>query len=175
MSQEAIVVLTYKSIDTLLRQGGTSSWKLDRTRARRCAYAVCTRNAYDENTEGPEPHHTGFLVGKVRDVVPTPDRDGRFLVEFSEYALINEPEVWKGDRNPVRYANVEDLDIPFDTLKWRPMPPRPDDAAKAPAEPSQPAPAVSAGDRPLTMAEAKRGLALTFGVPSEAIEITIRG
>jgi len=28
---------------------------------------------------------------------------------------------------------------------------------------------------PLTMAEAKTGLALTFGVPPEAIEITIRG
>jgi len=28
---------------------------------------------------------------------------------------------------------------------------------------------------PLTMAEAKKGLALTFGVKPEAIEITIRG
>ena len=28
---------------------------------------------------------------------------------------------------------------------------------------------------PLTMTEAKNGLSLTFGVPPEAIEITIRG
>ena len=30
-------------------------------------------------------------------------------------------------------------------------------------------------DRPLTMAQAKRGLALTFGILPEAVEITIRG
>jgi N-acetylmuramic acid 6-phosphate (MurNAc-6-P) etherase len=28
---------------------------------------------------------------------------------------------------------------------------------------------------PLTMTDAKKGLALTFGVPPEAVEITIRG
>lgn len=175
MTTEAIVVLTYKSIDTLLRQGGTSSWKLDRARARRCAYAVCTRNAEDSRVEGPELHHTGFLVGKVLDVAAAPDRDGRYIVQFSEYALINAPEVWKGDRNPVRYAKVEDLDIPFDTLDWQPMPTKSAGAAEAPARPSQPPPAASAGDRPLTMAEAKKGLALSFGVAPEAIEITIRG
>jgi hypothetical protein len=30
-------------------------------------------------------------------------------------------------------------------------------------------------DRPLTMTQAKKGLALTFGVSPDAIEITIRG
>jgi hypothetical protein len=174
MTKEAIVVLTFKSIDTLLRQGGTSSWKLDRTRARRCAYAVCTRNAEDPRVEGPEPHHTGFLVGKVLDVVPTPDRDGRFLLQFSEYALINEDEVWQGDRNPVRYAKVEDLKIDFDALDWQPMPSMPTGMAEATVD-SPIAPPSAVGVHPLTMAEAKRGLALTFGVAPEAIEITVRG
>jgi len=32
-----------------------------------------------------------------------------------------------------------------------------------------------AGGKALTMAEAKKGLALAFNVPPEAIEITIRG
>ena len=31
------------------------------------------------------------------------------------------------------------------------------------------------GMRPLSMADAKKGLALTFGVAQDAIEITIRG
>jgi hypothetical protein len=38
-----------------------------------------------------------------------------------------------------------------------------------------PAATTLAAERPLTMAEAKRGLALTFNVPQSAIEITIRG
>jgi hypothetical protein len=33
----------------------------------------------------------------------------------------------------------------------------------------------ASGVEPLTMAEAKKGLALTFNVPPEAVEIAIRG
>ena len=63
------------------------------------------------------------MVGKVKDVVPTPARKGRFLIQFSEYALVNVPDVWKGDRNPVRYVErLEDLGIDPLTLKWKPMP-----------------------------------------------------
>jgi len=40
---------------------------------------------------------------------------------------------------------------------------------------SQPSPANASSARALRIAEAKRGLALTFGVNEEAIEITIRG
>jgi hypothetical protein len=40
--------------------------------------------------------------------------------------------------------------------------------ASAPVKPN-------AGVQPLTMSEAKKGLALTFGVAPETIEITIRG
>ena len=138
MIAEALVVLTFKSVDTLLKQGGTSSWRLDRAHARRCAYAICTRNGKDRRCEGPEPHHTGFLVGKVLDVVPAPNDDGDFLVEFSEYALIDIPEVWKGDRNPVRYAKIEDLEAEFDlrldALDWQPMPAKPTGAAVATAD-----------------------------------------
>jgi hypothetical protein len=179
MPQEVLVVFTFKPIDRLLREGGTSSWKLNWSRARRCRYAICTRNALDERRPAgaSEPHHQGFLVGKIRDVALSPDRPERkrALVEFSEYALIDIPEVWKGDRNPVRYEKVEDLDIDFDALDWQPMPSKTNGVAEAPAEPSQPVSAITTGDRPLTMAEAKKGLALTFGVAPEAIEITIRG
>ncbi len=45
---------------------------------------------------------------------------------------------------------------------------------EAEAADSEPAPSVAAGV-PLTIAEAKRGLARSFGVSEDAIEITIRG
>ncbi len=71
MSDEAIVVFTAKSVEHLLREGGTSSWRLDRNHARQCSFAVCTRNANADWVEGSEAHHSAFLVGKIREVVPS--------------------------------------------------------------------------------------------------------
>src|SRR5437763_7560121 len=123
---EALVVFTAKSEETLLRDGGTSSWRLDPRHARRCPYVVCTRNARASWVEGDEPHHSAFLVGRISAVVPAePDdpEDDRFLVRFSHFAHINLPEVWKkGDRNPVRYATLEELGVDAASLQWEPMP-----------------------------------------------------
>jgi len=85
------------------------------------------------------------------------------------------PDVWKkGNRNPVAYADLEELGIDPLTLEWEKMPEK--------MEPSVPAltgPLPNGGLHrlcsALTIPEAKKGLSLTFGVPPEAIEITIRG
>jgi hypothetical protein len=180
MSEEIAVVFTAKSIERILREGGTSAWRLDRNHARRCPYAVCTRNAHADWVEGPEAHHAAFIVGKISDVVPckpTPENDeapeNRYLIEFSEFARVNVPNVWAGERNPIKYRSADDLGIDFSTLKWEPMPKPADAPAPVVATPSAANLKPSVGS--LTMAEAKQGLALTFNVPPEAIEITIRG
>jgi len=170
MSNEVAVVFTAKSVDRILREGGTSSWRLDRNHARQCGFAVCTRNAYADWVEGPEAHRSAFLVGKVHEVVPAPDHEGRYLIQFSEYAEVNIPNVWKGDRNPVKYAPLEQIGIDPSTLKWTPMPSRVEQPARN-VPSATPSNAVGA----LSLADAKKGLAITFGVPPEAIEITIRG
>ena len=173
MSTKCAVVFTAKSVERILAEGGTSSWRLDRNHARRCSYAVCTRNANADWVEGPEVHHSAFLVGKVRDVVPclpTAENkealENRYLIQFSKFARVNIPEIWKGDRNPVKYATLEDLGIDPSTLKWETMP---EESEKKDTPPK------TLGHLGLTMTEAKKGLALTFGVPPDAIEITIRG
>lgn len=174
MSDEVAAVFTAKSVERILREGGTSSWRLDRNHARQCAFTVCTRNANADWVEGPEAHHSAFLVGKVRDVVPSPDPEfeDRYLIQFSEYARVNIPDAWKGDRNPIKYAaSLKDLGIDSSTLKWEPMP----ESVASPEPRSQVAPIKGTDVAPLTMLEAKKGLALTFGVPPQAIEITIRG
>ena len=182
MSQEVIVVFTAKSIERILEEGGTSAWRLDHNHARRCDFAVCTRNAHahwDQSNWAPatEAHRTAFLVGKIHDVVPCPTtpedkkaREGRYLVKFSEMARVEIPNLWKGDRNPVKYMSFKDLGINPSTLQWEPMP-EPVNAAK----PSDAVVSINNGVKPLTMGEAKKGLALTFNVPPDAIEITIRG
>jgi hypothetical protein len=166
MPHEVAVLFTFKSVERLVREGGTSAWRLDRTHARRCHYAVCTRNAHSEHTEGSEPHHTAFLIGKVSDVVPV-GHNGRFLIQFSEYAHLNIPNSWHGGRNPVSYSTLENLGIDVHALDWQPMP-EPEGAELSPATPRD-------SERGLTMAEAKAGLARTFGVSPEAIASTIRG
>ena len=92
----------------------------------------------------------------------------RWLIKLSEYAEADYPEKWGEWRNPVKYTTLEELGIDSKKLKFQPMPtptkvltpPPPPDRSKAGA---------------LTIAEAKAGLALQFGVPPEAIEILIKG
>jgi hypothetical protein len=170
MSEKAAVLFTAKSIERILREGGTSSWRLDRNHARQCSFAICTRNAHADWVEGQEAHRSAFLVGKIKDVVTSPTYNDRYLIQFSEFALVNIPDAWKGDRNPVRYSTLEEIGIDPAKLKWEPMP-KFVDTPKTETEPIPLTQVVGA----LTMAEAKKGLSLTFGVPPEAIEITIRG
>jgi hypothetical protein len=180
MSEEIVVVFTAKSVERILSEGGSAAWHLARNHARRCEYVVCTRNLHTKWGDGTEEHQSAFLIGKIRDVVscrPTPENaeheKNRFLIEFTEYARLNIPNAWKGDRNPVKYGRLDDLGIDPAKLKWERMP-EPDNApAPVAVIPSATSSKPIVG--PLTMAEAKKGLALTFNVPPEAIEITIRG
>jgi hypothetical protein len=104
------------------------------------------------------------MVGLISDVVPSTETEGRWLILFSKYALIEVDDQWEG-RNPVAYYTAEEYEgaIDFDALKWKPMPPPVLDAEAAITK------------KGLTIAEAKAGLAECFGVDPSAIEITIRG
>jgi hypothetical protein len=184
----AVIVFTFKSIERLMREGGTSSWHLNRNNAKQCAYVVCTRNTKRDDAadllEDPaqlddapktEAHRSAFLVGKISNIVLCPrhgdEKPQRYLIQFSEYARVTVLDAWKGDRNPVRYGTLKELGIDPSTLKWEPMP-APKVSTPAPSA-SEKATSNTTGH--LTMAEAKKGLALTFGVSPDAIEITIRG
>ena len=147
---DIISVLTFKSVETILKNGGTQSWVLDRKKAANCDYVVVCRNANSRTPEDDIPHGTAFLVGKIKDVVPSTEVDNRWLIKISEYALIDVPEQWEG-RNPVGYwkDNAYD-DIDFKNLPYTPL------------------------ETGLTIGEAKLGLSVGLGVPVEAIEIIIR-
>ncbi len=162
MVENVISVLTYKSVQTILDTGGSQSWALSRQRAKGCTYAVVCRNANTREAEDNTEHGTAFLVGKISDVVPSTNHDGRWLLVFSEYAPCSFPDQWEG-RNPVAYWTTDDYpDINFDALTFQPMP-------KAELVPPATAPSND-----LTIADAKLALSRTFGVQPSAIEITIR-
>ncbi len=171
MSQDqVIVVFTDESAERILLKGGTSAWRLKPNHARQCSYVLCTRNVNGNGGRGPVEHYTGFLMGKLADVVSVPGSHNgdRYLAQFSEYAHVNIPDAWnKGDRNPIRYSALEEIAVDASSLKWKPMPAPAESGGNS--EPSE-RPALAA----LTLQEAKMGLAVTFGVKPEAIEITIR-
>lgn len=164
MADDTLVILTAKSADTLFKSGGTQSWVLDRAHAKRCTYAVICQNAHSDWGDGREPHGKAFMVGRIDDIIPSTETEDRWLVTFSEYALIDRPNAWGGWRNPVHYTTLEEIGIDPTTLQFKPMP--------QPVIPQAPAPGAPTR---MTFSQAKEGLALAFGVPLEAIEITIRG
>jgi hypothetical protein len=157
-----IVVFTSKGPNRILADGGTSSWRLDPKRARDCDFVVCTRNA-----KGGNGHRAAFLVGKLGKVLVSekcpPDR---YLLTFTEYALVDIPDVWKGERNPVRYSTMDELGIDPEQLKFKPM----QEPAIGPSAEAAPVPANGS----LTFEQARAGLSAKFGVPPDQIEITIR-
>jgi hypothetical protein len=115
------------------------------------------------------------MVGKVaglRKVAREHDRD-RYLLLFSEYALVDVPNFRSGStRNPVTYSDVgqckgNGLDI--ESLDFKPMPEIIPDIASASTASS---PTTKKG---LSIAEAKEGLSAFFGVPVESVQITISG
>ncbi len=169
----AILIFTGKSKETTLNVGGTQSWVLNRARARKSRYAVLTRNIEADWSEGNEPHGSGFMVGRISEVVPSKEVADRWLIKFDEYAEINERDLWPGLRNPVHYTTIEEIGVDVSQLEFKSMP-EPDGLEGDPSVKST-SPALNAGDTPLTIAEAKKRLALTFGVEPDAIEITVRG
>jgi hypothetical protein len=166
MPHPAIAVFTGNSADEILATGGSASWVVNAKHARQRRYLVCTRNARAVGFADAEPHGAAFLIGVIKDVRHVGfDAKGlrRWAIDISEYAPLMVPNAWKEWRNPVKYTTLEELGVDLKGVELRPMP--------APTRTE--GPIVSAA-RPLTIAQAKEGLSLQFGVPVEAIEIVIR-
>lgn len=172
--KNTVVVFTARSPGRIIAEGGSQAWVLNPARAKQCEFLVCTQNLHhpDHNfSDATEPHGSAFFVCKISGIDHSPEgRRGRWIIEFSEYARVDVPDVWKHWRNPVRYTSLPELGIDVTKLKFEPMPNAKDRPAKR--EPTAPAAWPPAA---LTIPEAKKALAATFGVKPDAVEITIRG
>ncbi len=154
-----VKVLTGKSLQTMFKEGGTGIWKANPERVKRCRYVVCVRNIYAEWSEHDYPHSTAFVVGRGLSIIDVPD-EGRIIIGFSEYAKINIPDSWDGSRNPVAYLTSDELGIDLDEQDWQPFPTQ--------------APVHQSTIKPLTIPEAKLGIAQALGISVEHIEILIK-
>src|ERR1700738_1862256 len=164
-----IVVFPSDSVDTILRQGGSGDWVVSAKKADSRKYIVCCRKPNWSNRKEGIPARAAFLIGRVAGLRQRPgsetDRDQmRYLIQMADHAVLEKPGVWKERvRNPVAYSTLDDLQIDLRGLKFKPMP--------VGAETTN----ESTGAKQMTIADAKNGLAATFGVSPDDIEITIRG
>ena len=174
MSQPADTIMTFtaRSPQRIISEGGSQAWKLNLRHAKKCTYLVCTQNAHnnDEDFEdATEAHGAAFLVGRISDF-RRPDEGNeqdRWMIEISHYARINVPDAWDHLRYPVRYVTLSDLGIDADALDWLPM-------LSASAAIGEAGEGTVPFTGMLTIEQAKIGLAATFRVKPDAIDISVR-
>jgi len=172
MSTPCLVVLTGRGSARLLSEGGSQAWRLNRENAARYSYCVCVQNRNVHWGGADKEHHHAFMIGRIKEVVESKEAPDRYLILFSEYAEIDHPNAWPGLRNPVRYGTLEEFGVTDPTtLTWQPMPPI---TAVMPLSSQKTEDEDKNVFGPLTIQEAKAGLALGLGVPETAIEITVK-
>jgi hypothetical protein len=158
---DTIVVFTKKDLEVMFEQGGSGDWVANEDRLSKCVYLVAAANAYAAGSGHDATKHAhAFLVGKISGVKDAPESPGRKIIQFDEYAEIDIPKGWVGQRNPVRYTELSEFGLSPEQIQWI----------------SFPADRVKEYDLTpeLTVEEAKRGLAKKLGVSPKCIEITIR-
>lgn len=169
---DCVVVLTARGITQILREGGSQAWRLDPSHAGKYEYAVCVQNTKPSWGTPEAKHHHAFLVGRISGISRSPDHpETRWILNFDSYAEIDVPNQWGGNRNPVSYGSLEKMGIDISKLDFKPLQkvefPESDEGVGLGFD--------DVGIRPLSLQEAKRGLAMKFGVSEEDIQITING
>jgi hypothetical protein len=165
----AVMVLTSETRQSILENGNSGDWVLNPKNVSRCQYLVCCRKLNWKNRAEGTPHRAGFLVGRIAGLKKLERSENkrlqpRYRIALSEYAELSPlAEIWRKElRNPVAYDTLKNLGIELRRLRFKPIP--------------LPQPTGKSGEAaPMTIAEAKKALAATFGVKPEDVEITVRG
>jgi hypothetical protein len=197
---QVLCVRTNKTLRALLHAqngggggGGAMSWKFQAHRVPPGGLVVLCRLKDPKSLEtyaDPHPHNAAFMVGRVRDVVVSPEHADRKLIRFDAYAEVSVPGVFPDQRNCLHYATPEELaerGLDLGRLEFRPIPVPAADGPAAAAEVGVAA-AAAAHAAPLrpsgkerrrlsimeAIEEARRHLGARIGVPPEKIEIVLR-
>lgn len=167
--EDTLCVRTRDTIDDILAANNSAAWFLQPRRARAARYLVCAGLDRERSSEERRP----FLVVEISEVVLDPDASkerARYAICFERYALLDpeQQDVLTGSQNPVRWGALEDFvsNAP-DELKWVQAPEKSLPYSYSRRVSREP---VQGG---LSVDEAKKGLALRFGVPEASITITI--
>ncbi len=170
---------TDEPISTIINNGFTGDWPLNRDIAVACDYVVLCRNVSGKYNHDKTTHNRGFMVGKVSNVIHKSTvskgkrKVNRFIVSLSEFAEIDVDGLWPKLRNNVHYVQDYTLLDTLGELIWKPIAAAAFEPNLVPNEIKTLAESRSNDPHKLTMDQAKERLALTYGVRPEAIVITI--
>ena len=157
------MVFTSKSLETMLREGGSGNWAANRDRLKHAKWIVATRNEKSNWNQGSEEHGSAFMIGRISGIrsAPNPEQN-RFVVSFDRYADLNIANAWTGSRNPVTYTDLATLGIEPDILKWKEfIHHQVGDAGPSASEPS------------LVIDRARCMIAEAFSISPDAVKITV--
>lgn len=117
-----LLIFTSKQRDDIIELGGTGWWKVDPVKARRATHVILVHNAHDRLRSGDPDHHgRSFMIATIRDVVQ--DEDGRWLIQFDEFANTDAGVEWPGYRNPVTYVDSDEILGQLTLGDWEKMAP----------------------------------------------------
>lgn len=131
MSDEAIAVFTSRSEGEILQAGGSQSWILDLSRAKKAKYLICVRNRNGEHYDQRPPlddwaHGAVMMVAPITGIIKAPEmldsQPERWMICFEQYSAFdktqNASNVWKELENPVQYTTLEEMGIKLADLKF---------------------------------------------------------
>ena len=152
--ENTIVTFTRNQLQEIKAKGCDYSWILNRQRAEKCKYLVCC------HSEGSKRRDAFLvaLISRIRQVDNDDKGKARWAIEISEYANIDLTNVWQGWQNPVHYTSLDELGIEPSSIKFKKL------LLESKNDISS-----------LTIEQAKQGLAKSFAVNPEQIEILIKG
>ena len=168
-TKDVVMVFTSKSIETMLREGGSGNWKASEKKLCRCVWIVAARNRHARRREGNEEHGSAFLIGRIVGLKPSvnPEQPNRFVIAFDRYGELNIPNAWrKGNGDPVAYTTLDDLGIDLKEIRWKVLPSgigEPESANKG-AKHETPGAVI---------AKAKQTIAQSLSIPFAAVRISI--
>lgn len=117
-----LLIFTSKQRDDIIELGGTGWWKVDPVKARKATHVILVHNAHDRlRTGDPDRHGKSFMIATIRDLVQ--DEDGRWLLQFDEFAKTDDGVEWPGYRNPVTYVDGDEILGQLTVGDWEEMAP----------------------------------------------------
>lgn len=171
---QAIKVLTSVSASQIIRNGATGNWSAAAHKVADYPFVVCVRHGNHPASPKDVPHKTAFLIGRILKAVETDELDGkgnpRLLIMFDEYAEIKVPDVWGDSQNPVGYFDLEKAGINVTDLEFIPVADE-DRIAVVGIDKFEKGGEIVG----ISFEDARKGIALRYGVDPRAVEITIRG
>ncbi|MCF6756576.1 hypothetical protein L3X14_08200 [Pseudomonas balearica] len=109
--QRCVIVFTCRGKERMIKEGGSQAWRIDASRASKCKYVVCVQNRNETWGQASAPHKHAFLIAEISGIAPSEQSPGRQIIKFKQFADLDVPDCWDGNRNPVAYGRLADFGI----------------------------------------------------------------